>query len=220
LENFRYELESRLDTLLPSELKGKVKVLARVKGIASIAEKLERDGKSLFELIDLFGLSVVFPDGQEDLEVVRRALGNFGFAINQQKTKPNHPEDHQYEFYRFVGGVSLQPGGRSSRQQTIELQVYDQTTWRRSKEGDAAHWIYNLRKKLGFQTVELDELSLTGNLQEDVRSYLEERSGFVYVSVLTGTEMGRPLFVPIRLQKGAFSKDAAWCLTRSSKTLP
>lgn len=211
LENFRYRLEGQLDSLLPDELKGKAKLVARVKGVASIAEKLERDGKgkNLSELTDLFGLTVVFPDGHRDHEVVRRALEKFKFSLNQEKTKLNHPEDHQYDFYRFVGGVSLRSGVRPSRQQTIELQVYDEKTWRLSKEGDAAHWIYNLQKRLGSQTVEIDDLSLTGNLQEDVRSFLNDKSESVFVSVVMGTEMGKPVCIPVRLQKGAFSKDAA-----------
>lgn len=205
LEDLRAHFEARLlDRLGPSY--AGLKVIARVKGIASISEKKHRYGKDVDSFTDLFGITVIFPEGKDRNDaLVLELLKEYG-AADHIYTGINSPLTKDYEFFRTIirDNASLSPEGRP---QSIEVQVYDHSTWIQSKTGDAAHWLYHIQKRRGHQIAQVDRVHVSGNLATDLFEFVndKDRKKFVYVTVRVGENQ----FVPLRLPRGAIPADAA-----------
>lgn len=205
LEDLRAHLEARLLDRLGSDFAG-LKVLARVKGIASINEKTHRDNAEVGSFTDLFGITVIFPEGKNrDDAIVKDLLKEYGTA-DPKKTGDNEPLTKEYKFYRIVirGNQTLSPDGK---EQSIEVQVYDHRAWIQSKTGDAAHWLYNIQKRLDHQMAQVDEVRVSGDLAKDLFDFVRDvdQKKFIYVTVRTGENQ----FVPLRLPRAAIPADAA-----------
>jgi hypothetical protein len=217
LEEFRQLLERGL------RKKGgdfsQVKVYARVKSLASMHEKTIRNEQGIDGFWDLLGMSVVFPEGvRPDVHGVRETLRRFGNELDRA-TGIHHSSLRDYEFFRVViNAVSgmepfkvEQEGAPQGSGQPFEIQIYSHDAWVKSKTGEAAHWLYDILKRLGFQVVKVDPVAITGDWEKDLEGFLDddERKDFIYVMVRVPMANGDFDFVPIRLLKNAIPADAA-----------
>ncbi len=199
-----------------------VRLGGRVKGIASIHEKMGRDKIDLKGMHDIFGISIIFNDraalnAAPKTEDFDRPLYWAGHHIQKElkktetvlagKTGPNPAPGLKFDEYRI--DINPREDRNFAPNAFIEIKIWDKENAQEYKRGEAAHWIYYLEKMLGAGQWTIDESPVVvEDFDASVEAFIQERAPFHYAGVRLRVP-GWDYLVPIRLGSGGTPADAA-----------
>ncbi|MBI4395732.1 MAG: hypothetical protein HY548_01460, partial [Elusimicrobia bacterium] len=208
MESVRETVEARL-----REAGVKARVLARVKGLKSMSDKLQRKGKDgRLPDTDLFGLMLVFDPGEEldwrARTLIRELLGPETLTERPNAYRPPGADFITNRFYvreEIAEDVPVyDESRRADTKRIFEVQMMTHADFVRYKRGKNAHWKYEIWRRYKKQDLRTDEFPITGNFQEDVQAFLRAGERLVYVTVLTDGGL-----MPLRMLTGSTAADAA-----------
>ena len=175
------------------------KIDASIKYAYSVWNKIHINSKyeRVEQLEDLFRIRIVF-DTQEELWKAATISFNFG-----------DPVPGQMQLKRLNAGYeAFHINVKTWEGQVVEFQSMTKENYGLYIYGQAAHWAYKLRQRVG-QNFDVEQAQISGNFYVDFEAVRKSLERWVFVFKLEYEGQGKMVLRPLRLKTGAIPADFA-----------